>query len=175
MEELPPLQQRTRLVFGERSGGRGWRTRWVIARGRCRSTRRAQPCCPAGEGRSPGQTKPPLTQHAGEEASPASCHSTVCMRFSRLGAGSHLQQTVCCSTYAFHSPHLLLNAFLVETPGSCCNHLPKPPGCSFAECWIFTNEACHSLHASFYCTSHPEVWPYRQVSLHHVIRSSCSM
>lgn len=66
-----------------------------------------------GEGRSPGQTEPRLTQHAGEEAGPASCHATVCMRFSHLGAGSHLQQTVCCSTYAFHSPHPLLNAFLV--------------------------------------------------------------
>lgn len=101
------------------------------------------------EGRSSQWAKPLPTPHTGEKATPASCHTTACTRFPHLRAGSHLQLTVCCSTYAFNSHHLLLNTFLVSTPGFCCCHLPKPFGCSSPEHWILTSEACHSLRVFF--------------------------
>lgn len=79
----------------------------------CQKDSASLPAWLPSEGRSSQRTKPLLSQQAREEAAPASCHTTVCARFSHSGAGSCLQQTVHRSTYAFNSPHLLLNTFLV--------------------------------------------------------------
>lgn len=79
----------------------------------CQKDSASLPARLPSEGSRSRWTKPPLTQRAGEEATPASCHTTVCTRFSHLGAGSRLQQTVRRSTCAFNTPHLLLNTVLV--------------------------------------------------------------
>ena len=98
----------------------GWRTRVTTAVGDnpgqmllCQKDSASLPARLPSEGCCSWRTKPLLTHHAGEETTPASCHTAACAHFPHPGAGGHIQQTGRRSAYALHSPHLLLNAFLV--------------------------------------------------------------